>query len=143
MKKKTIYLSNTVDFETGEVKGTSWTKREEITMDQFARAYIHDIKLLAKCRGAEMAVVLCCLEYLEYNTNEIILSTARRIDISKEAELTQGTFNVTFSQLVKKNIFIKIDKKLYLNPILFFYGTDVERQRCLEATIDYPLNTKL
>lgn len=140
MKKKTIYLSNTVDFETGEVKGSTWTKREEITMDQFARIYINSIKILAKCRGAEVSVVLCCLEYLEYNTNEIILSTARRIDISKDAGVTIGTFNVTFSQLVKKNILIKIEKKLYLNPILFFYGTDVERQRCLESTINYPLN---
>ncbi len=139
MKKKTIYLSNTVDFETGEVKGSSRITREEITMDQFARVYINSIKLLAKCKGAEISVVLSCLKYLEYNTNEIILSTDRRIDISKAAGVTQGTFNVTFSQLVKKNILIKIERKLYLNPILFFYGTDVERQRCLEATVDYPL----
>jgi hypothetical protein len=132
MKKKTIYTTHVIDHNTGEVLNTSWVKKENITNDKFARAYIPNLKLLVPCTGAELSTVLCCLQYLVYDTNQILLTPDRREEIAIEADIKPNTVNVAISALYKRGVFIKVKKKIYLNPLIFYYGTDKGRQNLIE-----------
>ena len=95
--------------------------------------------VLARCSKAEQSVVLCSLQYLDYNTNELILHAGRRSDIATCGDLKISTVNMAISSLYKKNIFIKKDQRVYLNPELFFYGTDLARNQVRELVIRYEL----
>lgn len=139
MSQKTIYTENTLDLSTGEIIPKRWITKKVANEEQFARAYIKDIGALAKCSGAEQSVVLCSLQYLDYNTNELALNTGRRQDIATCGGLKISTVDMAISKLYKKNIFIRKDKKIYLNPELFFYGTDLARNTVRELVIRYEL----
>lgn len=101
--------------------------------------YLDDIAALAKCSGAEQSVVLCCLKYLDYNTNELVLNSQRRKEICECGNLKLNTVNTAISRLYKKNIFVKDDNKTYLNPKMFFYGTDLERHNKFKLSINYEI----
>lgn len=133
-----IYTKTQVD-ENGEVKQYEFLTRKVKNTEQFIRAYLDDIAALAKCSGAEQSVVLCCLKYLDYNTNELVLNSQRRKEICECGNLKLNTVNTAISRLYKKNIFVKDDNRTYLNPKMFFYGTDLERHSKFKLSINYEI----
>lgn len=138
---KIVYTKTSEDYTTGEVLSRTWVKRECKDRDAFARVYMEDIGALAKCSGAEQSVVLCCINYIDYNTNELILNSQRRKEICTCGNLKLNTVNSSISRLYRKNIFIRNEGKTFLNPTLFFYGSDIERDRLLELRIQYKILT--
>lgn len=104
------------------------------------RTYIQDIGLLAKCSGAEISTVLCCLKYIDWNTNEILLTSIRRKEVATCGELSMNTVNTAVSRLIKKNIFVKTKGKLLLNPTLFFFGDEPSRMKMFELKLQYHIS---
>lgn len=135
-----IYTKEIQDMQTGEVIKREVMRRQVATTEQFVRAFIEDMGQLAKCSGAEKGVVLCCLQYLDYDTNEFILTPDRRADICTCGDIKMNTFSSALTRLVKKNFIIKKSGSTYiLNPKIFFYGRDVARAKIVEATIVYEI----
>jgi len=122
---KTLYESKTLDYETGEIKSSTWVRGKKLSQESFVRTYIGDIGILAKCSGSEVSIVLCSLQYVDWETNEIVLTSQRRKEVADCGNLTMNTVNNGISRLVKKNIFIRHEGKLILNPKLFFFGSDL------------------
>ena len=134
---KTLYEHHIIDSETGEIKSTTWVRNKKLTQESFIRTYIQDIGVLAKCSGSEISTVLCCLKYMDWDTNEIVLNAERRHEICLCGDLKLNTVNCAISRLTKKNIFIKNGKKLLLNPTLFFFGSDLGRSKVFELRLQY------
>ena len=134
-----VFTKETVDHLTGEVKTeeTIFIKHVD-NKEQFIRTYIQDIGALAKCNKAEQSTLLCCLKFLEYNTNQFILTPSRRKDICECSGLKLNTVNTAISKLMEKNILISQESWTYLmNPKIFFFGTDFERGAVIKATMVY------
>jgi hypothetical protein len=136
---KTVYSHHELDYETGELKTSTWVRSKKLNTDNFVKTYLQDIGALAKCSKAEMSIVLCCLQYVDWDTNEILLTSQRRKDLCDCGGLTFNTINVSIPRLIKKNIFIKHEGKLMLNPNLFFFGTDLGRTKVYELKLRYEL----
>ena len=135
-----IYTKETQDMQTGEVVKREIFRKQVANTEQFVRAFIEDMGLLAKCSGAEKGVVLCSLKYLDYNTNEFILTPDRRAEICECGQIRPDTVSSSISRLLKKNIIIKKSGSTYiLNPKIFFYGKELERAKVVEATIVYEI----
>jgi len=135
---KTVYTENVVDINTGELTSKRWITKKVENTDTFIRTYVQDIGDLAKCSGSEQSVILCCLKYLDYNTNVLYLDNKRRIEIASCGNLKINTVNCAISRLVQKRILIKESSAKYiLNPKLFFFGTDIERNKQFELIIKY------
>lgn len=135
---KTIYTQTVIDPETGEVIPTKWITRKVKNTDVFIRTYIEDIGALAKCSGAEQSVIWCSLKYIDYNTNRLFIDTNRRKEFSECGGISINTVHSAIQRLVKKNILIKESNVSYLlNPSLFFFGTDLEREKVFDLTIRY------
>lgn len=137
--EKNLYTRHTEDYETGELKTVEWIRRKKLTQDQFIVAYIEDIGALAKCSGSEQSTVLCCLKYVVWETNEIVLNGQRRKEICECGNLKLNTVNCAISRLQAKNIFIKNEGRLYLNPKLFFFGPELSRVKMFELKIQYEI----
>jgi len=133
-----IYTKETQDMQTGEVVKREIFRKQVANTEQFVRAFIEDMGLLAKCSGAEKGVVLCSLQYLDYNTNEFILTPERRAAICDCGQIKPDTVSSAISRLLKKNIIIKKSGSTYiLNPKIFFYGKELERAKIVETTMVY------
>lgn len=139
MGTKTVYTENILDQETGEIIPKRWITKKAETTEMFVRTYVDDICKLAKCNKSEQSFILCSLKYLDYNTNELVLTPGRRTEISQCADIKMNTLNIAVSSLYKKNILIKVEQKTYLNPKLFFFGTDIERNKCFNLVINYQI----
>jgi len=137
--EKTLYTQQTIDYDSGEVKSTSWLRKKQISTDQFILTYIQDIGALAKCSGSEISTVLCCLKYISWETNEIVLNQQRRKEICECGSLKINTVNCAISRLMKKNIFVRDDGRLLLNPKLFFFGSDPGRLKMFELKLQYEI----
>jgi hypothetical protein len=112
----------------------------KVTSNQHVNVFIEDIGALAKCSGAEKGVVLCSLQYLDYDTNEFILTPERRAAICVCGNIRPDTVSSAISRLLKKNIIIKKSGSTYiLNPKIFFYGKDLARASVVEATMVYEI----
>jgi hypothetical protein len=140
--KKTLYTNQTIDYTTGEVKNSSWLKREDASTEQFAKLYFQYLNVLIECRGAEVSTFLYCVSYAIYNTNEVILSPARKLEICKATKLKVSTVNAAIATLIQKNILVKMDRRLYIHPLIFFSGTDAERFNLLKFTSNFHLTSE-
>ena len=139
MKNTTVYESVTKNFETGEISESQRVIRKVINKDKFVRTYIEDICKLAKCTGAEQSIILASLQFVDYESNELIINSGRRKEIAENAGIKDSTFNVNLGRLISKNIIVKIKGRLFLNPRLFFFGSDIDREKVLKLTLNYEL----
>lgn len=139
-KKQKVYTKTVMDADGNVLENTNLFV-QGVSYQLFVKMMFNEIGVLAKCSKAEQSVVLCCTQWLEFDTNEIILTPSRRDDICKCGGLTKNTVNITIAHLYKKNIFIKNKekKKTYLNPRLFFYGKDFLSGNILTLVNTYKL----
>jgi hypothetical protein len=143
---KTLYTKHSINHETGEVLTSNKLVSKKVPREKFASCFIKDICLLARCPQSEIAIVLGCLQYLEWNTNELILNASRRKELAKEINIKDTTFKIGMSRLYQKNIFVKIETngitKIYLNPTLFFVGDEISKLNICSITYEYKLIDK-
>lgn len=142
-KKHTIYTENSVDRETGEITPKRWITRQVKDEAQFIKMYLDDLGVLTKCSNTEKNIVINLLPYVDYSTNELVLTASRRKELALKIESTAGTINVCIMRLFQKNIFIRNEGKILLNPKLFFRGDELSRSKLLELTIQYELIEQL
>lgn len=137
---KTVYTENVIDLQTGELFSKRWIGKKVESTEAFIKTYIEDIGALAKCSGAEQSTILCSLKYLDYNTNQLYIDSKRREEICECAGIKRNTLNSAISRLIKKNILIKESNTAYLlNPKLFFFGTELERDKLFSLEIRYEI----
>ena len=137
---RNLFMKETRDMQTGEVVKQEIYSKQTDNAEQFARIFFHDIEHLAKCTGAEKGVVLCCMRYLEYNTNELIITPERREAISIACDSTPHTVSVSISKLRKKNIIIKKSSSTYIiNPNILFYGDEKGRKQAVRDLAEYKI----
>lgn len=139
MKQRTVFEHTEIDYQTGELIKHKSVKKVTQTTGDFLLAYVEAIGKLAGCSGTQVKVVLACLSYVDYNTNELLLNPNRREQISNLTHLAKDTVNTAISQLYKKHIFIRENKTSYLNPHLFFKGKDLERDTWFRIHFDYKI----
>lgn len=109
-----------------------------VVSSKHARVYFDCLPFLTKCNGAELGVVLSVLPLLGWNTNEFVLSPEIRSRVCVDADIKQNTFNAALTRLVKKNILIRKCENTYLmNPKIFFFGNDLDRNTIIKATLTY------
>lgn len=131
------------NYQTGEIVEKEIYRKQVANAEQFIRVYLEDIGALAKCSGAEKGVILCSMKYLDYATNEFILTPERRKEICICGGIKPDTVSSSISRLLKKNLIIKKSGSTYiLNPKLFFYGKDIDRAGVIKATISYQIGGK-
>ena len=106
----------------------------------FVRTYVEDISILTRCSKAESSVIWCCLQYIDYKSNEILLTATRRKDMIEMTGLKMSTINQSISKLKKKHIFIQNEGKLYFHPNLFLSCSEETAAKVYELTIRYELN---
>lgn len=143
MSKQHIHTTQAIDYDTGEVKVNRTITRETKNIEHFTRLYINDIARLGGISGAEAKFLFMVHQYVEYNTNEFFISHDRKNQIALESGLKINTINCCISRLTRKKFLIKKSSNHYqLNPQFFFYGTEIERSRHLELTIEYRITDK-
>ena len=138
---KTVF-SRDVITEDGQVIQSINIKKSVKNKDHFIQAYVNDLGALLKCSKGEIdyLIALMTLSFVAYDTNEIILNVGRRKTLSETANLKLATMYNIMNSLKKKNIIIENNAKvLYLNPKLFFYGSELEREKMLTLSIDYEI----
>lgn len=136
-----VYTQTILDPHTGEIIPTKWIKKTVKNTEMFVRTYIEDIGCLSGCSGSEKTLVLAILKYVEYDTNKIYLDSERRKEICETWDMKMNTLNTAVSRLGKKNILIKYSSSGYiLNPQLFFFGSDIAREKVFQLNIQYTID---
>ena len=135
-----IYKKQTIDSDGNLVNQVSITKT--ISRDCFFITYCQDIGSLLKCSNGEKDFVIACLtlKYATFDTNELVLNIGRRREIATKINCSVGSVYNIISSLKKKNIIVEHNYKMFLNPKLFFFGSEVERQKMLVLSINYEIN---
>ena len=82
MNNKRILEKLEVNYETGEITKSTKIVTKKIEREKFLRCYVQDMCTLAKCPQSEIAIVLSSLSYLDYETNELVFTAARRKEIA-------------------------------------------------------------
>jgi replication protein RepL len=142
MGKQIVYTDTIMNSE-GELIQKRWIDKKVSNTEMFIRTYVEDIGLLAKCSGAEQSAILCCLKYLDYNTNRLYIDSQRRKEICDCSGMKENTLNTVIPRLVKKKILIKESNAAYLlNPKFFFFGSDIERGKVFDLVIRYTISTE-
>ena len=131
------------DYETGEVK-ESFTQHTHMVEpeDQFVKFYTKDIGALFDLNKSESEVLFCCLKNMGYN-NFIPMYSPLKKQMIKDTGLAMQTINQTMTKLVKRGLFIRVDRGLYLaDPHLFGKGRFKDISQ-LRLTIEYTENGKI
>ena len=89
--ERTVFTSTQYDGSTGEVTKNVVIKKKVKTQEQFVQAYCEDLGSLLKCSNGQinLLIALINLQYIEFNTNEIVITPATRDIIAKKFK--QGT----------------------------------------------------
>jgi hypothetical protein len=139
--ERTVFTSTQYEGSTGEVTKNVVIKKKVKTQEQFVQAYCEDLGSLLKCSNGQinLLIALINLQYIEFNTNEIVVTPARRDIIAEKINLGTGAIYNAISALKKKNIILNNGKQMFLNPKLFFYGSDLAREKMFQLSIDYTI----
>lgn len=139
---KYLYKKDLIDNMTGELieSTTASIVKKGLNKKTFVKAFVDDISLLCKCSKAESAVIWCCLQYIDYRSNEIILNTSRRKQIAEKSNLTMSTVNQSICKLKKKNIFITEKDRLFFHPDLFMSCNEETASKIYELTLRYEID---
>lgn len=141
--KTLVYQENQPDLQTGELVPVRTITREVESKERFLKMYVEDIAPYINCTNSEKNLIGCLsnLGYIEYNTNEIILSSHRREQLASCANIQINSLNNSISRMLKKHIFIKDGKRMLLNPTFFFVGEEIERAKQLNLLFKYNMPT--
>lgn len=112
-----------VDYETGEVKSKSTTKKYKNTEPTYIKLYLQDITYLHSVpKGAEQ-VLFELLKFLTYGTQEITILAHQKKQIKEATGLSIRTIDNRIQDLAKKGIIERVTRGIYsLNPFLFGKG---------------------
>jgi hypothetical protein len=136
------YRKDLVDNLTGELlESTSAViTKSKLNKKSFVKTFVDDLSLLCKCTRAESSVIWSCLQFIDYRSNEILLTSNRRKEISENSDLSINTVNQSVCKLKKKNILVSDNGKLFFHPNLFISCNEETASKVYELTLRYELN---
>ena len=136
----TVFKKQVVDSDGNLTNQISITKT--INRESFFITYCQDLGNLLKCSNGEKDFVIACLnlKYATFDTNELVLNIGRRREIAEKIKCSVGSVYNIISSLKRKNIIVEHNYKMFLNPKLFFFGSEVERQKMFTLSINFNIN---
>lgn len=118
-----IYEESNIDFETGEIKSKSTTKKFRSEEPNYVKLYLADIAFMHDLPATASNLIHELLNYLTYNTQEIALTSHVKKRIADNLGITLKTLYNRLNQLANKGIIEKEGSGTYkLNPYLFGKG---------------------
>lgn len=136
-----VFERQEIDTSTGEIIKLTVVNKKTKNREHFVITYCQDLGALLKCSKGQVDLLIGIinLKFMEFETNEVILNSSRRAELSEKTGLTLSSiYNLTIA-LKKKNILVENNGKIYLNPKLFFYGSELERTKMFSLSIDYTI----
>ncbi|RDU61870.1 hypothetical protein [Helicobacter sp. MIT 14-3879] len=136
--------TSNINLETGEVNVSEEVLRLKTKKrEKFMLLYVENFNLIINLRKKTQEVLALILtKKVTYGTNEVVLDSPFRAELSQRLETSRQVIANTIAELVEKKI-LKREKKLggyiyHLNPYIFGQGewNTIEKQR-QQFTIDY------
>lgn len=136
-----------VDKETGEQLSLETKIVKTVSIDNFIQIYLEDLAGLFKIDNmSEYKVIIWLWKKSTFNAknsglgNKIFLVKSEKEEIAKETNLSYSRVNNIISELVKKNLLIKLGRSVYvLNPQYFFKGYLTDRPQVIRTIIEYKI----
>lgn len=121
--KKAIEVTQTVDYNTGEVKTLSVTRRYKGDEPSYIKVYLQDISYLYGLPSTAGDLMHELLNYVTYGTQEILLTSVVKKRIADRLNIAMKTLDNRLQDLTKKGIIARIGQGTFtLNPYLFGKG---------------------
>lgn len=121
--RKAIEVTQTVDYETGEVKSQSVTRRYRGDEPSYIKVYLQDISYLHGLPTTAGDLMHELLNYVTYGTQEIVLTSVIKKCIAGNLSIAMKTLDNRLQDLVKKGIIDRVGQGTFtLNPYLFGKG---------------------
>ena len=138
MQRK-VFERSEYNTETGEIIKSVSIVKKVTSVEHFVQTYCDDLGALLKCTKGQIDLLVAIInsKFVEFDSNEIILNSNRRNIIAEKTGLSLSSIYNLTNGLKKKNILVEDKGRLYLNPKLFFYGSELARQKMFSLSIDY------
>lgn len=140
--EKVIFRSQTIDSDGVIINENRVFKKEVKSKEQFVQTYIRDVGVLLQCTKGQIDLLICIMknQFIEFDTNEVILNSVRRKLLSECSGIKVSSIYSLFVGLKSKKVIVTDDKgKDYLNPNLFFFGSELARDRMFSLKINYTI----
>ena len=131
MQRK-VFERTEYDTNTGEIVKAISIVKKVTNVEHFVQTYCDDLGTLLKCTKGQIDLLVAIID-----SNEVILNSNRRNVIAEKTGLSLSSIYNLTNGLKKKNILVEDKGRLYLNPKLFFYGSELARQKMFSLSIDY------
>jgi len=130
MQRK-VFERSEYNTETGEIIKSVSIVKKVTNVEHFVQTYCDDLGTLLKCTKGQIDLLVAIInsKFMEFDSNEVILNSNRRNIISEKTGLSLSSIYNLTNGLKKKNILVEDKGRLYLNPKLFFYGSELARQK--------------
>lgn len=130
--------SENQDPETGEI--TAYTERVEVIkneMEPFFLTYSREILALygKSIFNATTKVLWKLLEFAEYNTGKVYITTERRLDIMNVCGISRASYDRAVKELVEAEIIKKEGNTYTMRADMFWKGDRTERKKLLTARL--------
>ena len=143
MKKSTLKTSyvetqTTIDKETGEILDVTINKTSYLanTKEDFYLMYSSMVLILKGSSDVKMKLFASLLERYSRG-QEFSMSKGLKEIIAKETDCKARSLDSAFTELVRANVIVKIEAKLYkINPRNIFQGSSKNRNNQLRAIIE-------
>jgi len=127
-------IKEIVDHSTGEIIDTEIEKhfKTKVEKDKFFVIYLKYLSSfygLTSALDIKLLIKMC--ELSEYNEGKVVISTGVRCDIMKELKTASSNISRSLKSLKNKSLITGDKGVYYINPQLFWKGSEVTRQESL------------
>ena len=138
MQRK-VFERTEYDTNTGEIVKAISIVKKVTNVEHFVQTCCDDLGTLLKCTKGQIDLLVAIInsKFMEFDSNEVILNSNRRNVIAEKTGLSLSSIYNLTNGLKKKNILVEDNGRLFLNPKLFFYGSELARQKMFSLSIDY------
>lgn len=120
---KVIETTEHIDYNTGEVKSSTITKRFKGDEPNYIKIYLSDVSYLHGLPTATSDLLHELLKYVTYGTQEVVLNSVIKKRISEATGMAMQTVNNKLQDLLKAGIISRVAVGTFvLNPYLFGKG---------------------
>ena len=137
-------INSFIDSDTGQILGEEVNKFQCLvdTKEQFYLMYSSMVLVLKGSTDVKMKLFAALLERYS-NGQEFSMNRSLKEKIAKETGCQARSLDVAFTELIRKDIIIRIAPYLYVvNPLHVFQGSRDKRNRALKAIIKIAIKDK-
>lgn len=139
--EKVIFKAIEYDADGGEVTRQKIITKKTKSVEHFIQTYVKDIGILLKCTKGQINLLICIIKngFISFDTNELILNGQRRQALAECSNIKLNSIYSLIVGLKGKNVIVSSNKRDYMNPNLFFFGSDMAREKMFTLKIDYKI----